>query len=542
VAEPPEREPTSAGPEPVVPTLDRLVLAPEPVVPAPEPAVVAPEPVVLARKPVALEPPCPPAGLVVCVELVGPVVSVELLELELVGGIVELVDGGVVVGGTVLVVAGRRRGREVGGALVVEVVAWLVRETTTTPRERVVVVSPVEVAGETWWRCGSVVAVVWAVASAACLGEVAKPTMLPPIAPISIAVATLTHRRAATNATGLKRRTPPGSRVLNTMISASDRFCAKILYPVSRRPAGRARRPAGRAPGHHESAHHEQRREGAAVVGETSGSALDRWREELEAWAIPDEIIERAPESPWGFPVGMFRARAEQARGGEPTPSNLEALRFLGEGGTVLDVGAGAGAASLPLAGSARRIVAVDESPGMIEAFLAAAGAAGVEAGAVLGRWPDVADQVDPADVVVCNDVLYNVQDLGPFALSLTDHARRRVVVQITSTHPLAPMRPLWRRFHGLERPEGPTADGAVAALAAVGLGVERHDWTTSRAGSFERLDDLVAFMRRRLCLPASRDPEIAGALEPIAIHEPGGYRLGPIDRPVVTLSWPGTA
>jgi SAM-dependent methyltransferase len=152
------------------------------------------------------------------------------------------------------------------------------------------------------------------------------------------------------------------------------------------------------------------------VVGETSGSALEHWREELEAWAIPDEIIERAPESPWGFPVGMFRAKAEQARGGEPTPSNREALRFLGEGGTVLDVGAGAGAASLPLAGSARRIMAVDESPGMIEAFLAAAVGAWVEAGAVHGRWPDVAGQVDPADVVVCNDVLYNVQDLGPFA------------------------------------------------------------------------------------------------------------------------------
>lgn len=277
-------------------------------------------------------------------------------------------------------------------------------------------------------------------------------------------------------------------------------------------------------------------------MGKTSGSALDHWRKGLEAWAIPDEIVERAPESPWGFPVGMFRARAEQARGGEPTPSSREALRFLGEGGTVLDVGAGGGAASLPLAGRAGRIVAVDESSGMIEAFLATAAATGVEASAVLGRWPVVAGQVGPADVVVCNDVLYNVQDLGPFALALTDHARRRVVVQITRAHPLVPTAPLWRRFHGLDRPEGPTADDAVAALAALGLRVERQDWTTPRAGSFERLDDLVAFMRRRLCLPADRDPEIADALRPLAVHEAGGYRMGPLDRPVVTLSWPGTA
>ena len=279
-----------------------------------------------------------------------------------------------------------------------------------------------------------------------------------------------------------------------------------------------------------------------AGMEEASGSALDRWREQLEAWAIPEEIIERAPESPWGFPVGMFRSRAAQARTAAPTPSNREALRFLGGGGTVLDVGAGGGAASLPLAGAARRIVAVDESEGMTEAFLAATAEAGVEAAAVLGRWPDVAAKVDPADVVVCNDVLYNVQDLGPFALALTGHARRRVVAQITRAHPLAPMRPLWRRFHGLDRPRGPTADDAVAALALLGIQVERQDWTTASAGSFERQGDLVAFLRRRLCLPADRDPEIAEALAPIAVHEAAGWRLGPLDRPVVTLSWPGTA
>jgi hypothetical protein len=89
------------------------------------------------------------------------------------------------------------------------VVARVVRGTITVLCERVVV-GAVELAGEICWRCGRVVVVVvcW-VASAACRGEVARPTMLPPIAPISIAATTLTHRRAATNATGLKRRTPP---------------------------------------------------------------------------------------------------------------------------------------------------------------------------------------------------------------------------------------------------------------------------------------------------------------------------------------------
>jgi precorrin-6B methylase 2 len=270
--------------------------------------------------------------------------------------------------------------------------------------------------------------------------------------------------------------------------------------------------------------------------------ALWRWRTELEAWAIPEEILARAPESPWGFPVGLFRARAEQALARQATPSTREALRYLERGGTVLDVGAGAGAASLPLAGRAGRIVAVDPLPEMLEAFRAAAQAAGVAAETVAGRWPDVAGEVAPADVVVCNDVLYNVAELAPFALALTSHASARVVVQLSARHPLASLGPLWRRFHGLERPLGPSAGDATAALRALGLEVRREDWTTPLAGSFEGFEDLVAFTRRRLCLPAERDPEVAEALEPLTVHDEAGYRLAPLRRPIVTLSWPGTA
>ena len=40
--------------------------------------------------------------------------------------------------------------------------------------------------------------------------------------------------------------------------------------------------------------------------GQATG-ALERWREQLDGWAIPAEILAAAPESPWGFPVGLFR-------------------------------------------------------------------------------------------------------------------------------------------------------------------------------------------------------------------------------------------
>jgi SAM-dependent methyltransferase len=270
--------------------------------------------------------------------------------------------------------------------------------------------------------------------------------------------------------------------------------------------------------------------------------ALDRWREQLDGWAIPEAILAAAPESPWGFPVGLFRSRAQRAGSRPATPSNHEAARFLPAGGSVLDVGAGGGAASLPLAGVAGRLVAVDESPGMVASFLAAAEAAGVPAEGVEGRWPEVAGRVGPADVVVCSHVLYNVPDLAPFAGALTDHARHRVVAELTERHPLAGLAPLWRRFHGLERPSGPSADDAVAALEALGLAVTRQDWEQQDQFGFDDFDELVAFTRRRLCLPAARDPEVAEALLEQGTHQVDGVWVSGQPRRAATLSWPGSA
>jgi SAM-dependent methyltransferase len=275
--------------------------------------------------------------------------------------------------------------------------------------------------------------------------------------------------------------------------------------------------------------------------GQEAG-ALARWREQLEDWAIPEEILAAAPESPWGCPVGLFRSRARRAGSRPATPSNREAARFLPAGGTVLDVGAGGGAASLPLAGVAGRLVAVDESPAMVAAFLAAAEAAGVAAEGVEGRWPEVAGRVAPADVVVCHHVLYNVADLAPFADALTGHARRRVVAELTDRHPLVGLGPLWRRFHGLERPTGPGADDAVAALEALGLRVARQDWESQDRFGFDDLDELVAFTRRRLCLPADRDPEVAAALLDEGTRQVDGVWVSGQPRRVTTLSWPGSA
>jgi len=267
------------------------------------------------------------------------------------------------------------------------------------------------------------------------------------------------------------------------------------------------------------------------------GPAARAWREALASWAIPPSILERAPESPWYFPVELFASRADAASR-ILTPSTRRAIDVLPEHGTVLDVGCGAGAASLALASRAPHVVGVDSSQEMLDAFVERAASAGLDATAVLGRWPEVAAEVPAADVVLCHHVAYNAPELGEFAIRLSDHALRRVVMELTLEHPQSRLNPLWLRFHGIDRPRRPTAEDAVAVLVEVGLTPGTEIWTAHRPGGFARREELVAWVRRQLCLPASLDHEVGEAIKDWIREQDG--RVGLPERPVMTIWWDG--
>jgi ubiquinone/menaquinone biosynthesis C-methylase UbiE len=268
-----------------------------------------------------------------------------------------------------------------------------------------------------------------------------------------------------------------------------------------------------------------------------------RWAEALAAWAIPPQILDAASRDPWVLPVARFAGRADRAVT-EPTGASYEraaeVLRV--EAGSVLDVGAGAGAASLPLAPMATRITAVDSSASMLAAFAERAERLGVEHREVEGRWPEIAGDVSPHDVTVVHHVVYNVADIAPFLIALDRVSVRRVVLELPPHHPLSWLNPLWKQFHDLDRPSSPIAGDLVEILGAMGASeleadYWRHPPQPEVAGAdgsgHETLAERAAMVAQRLCLPVEREPEVAVALSAM---EPDHH------RDVVTISWtPGS-
>jgi SAM-dependent methyltransferase len=269
-----------------------------------------------------------------------------------------------------------------------------------------------------------------------------------------------------------------------------------------------------------------------------AGEAARAWRDQLAAWAIPERFTAAVADSPWRLNTAVFTRRTERYLSQPVGISYERAAQALAEPGSLLDVGAGTGAACLPLAGRTTRLTVVDANAKMLEELARLAAPLGLTPDAVVGRWPDVAEAVEPADVVVCHHVAYNVPDLDAFALALNGHARRRVVLELPSLHPLSSLNPLWSVLHGLARPTGPTARDALDVLREAGLRPIMEQWPRPPRPEYPSMAELVAVTRQRICLPPERDDELVAALLRLGVDPDHPTELSAPDDRLVTLWW----
>jgi SAM-dependent methyltransferase len=265
-----------------------------------------------------------------------------------------------------------------------------------------------------------------------------------------------------------------------------------------------------------------------------------------------DELERLQPgRSPVGDP-DFWNRRARRfattgpLRSAEGDPLLPRLRRAVTSGSTLLDVGSGHGRFTLGLAPRVHSAVAVDPSKRMLSILRRTAKEAGLtNVRTVVGKWPESAEELEPADVVVCAHVLPLIPDAKPFLAALDSSARRRVFVYMGTFAADIIIDPFWRHFHGGRRKPPPTYLDAVGVLRELGIEPEVEVVEVPVRARHANLDEAVKNYLDTLALSntAAVRRELAALLEPWLQRSSDGSLRPPLrSQANAILSWRPTA
>lgn len=267
-------------------------------------------------------------------------------------------------------------------------------------------------------------------------------------------------------------------------------------------------------------------------------TAAERWRSQLAAWEIPASLLAAVTEDPYRWPVEVFRRRNVSADAAEAAPTTGIVHRLAGRAGSVLDIGAGTGRASIPLARLGHPITAVEKSSNMATA-LREETAEFTRYTVIEDAWP-LTEDPGSFDVVMAAHVVYDVSPIETFVQAMHAHARRGVVLELTESHPWTPLGRYYRALHGIDRPDGPTADDLMAVVVeSIGVVPQVERWERPGGTWFESWDEIVELYRRRLVVPDARFAEVRPLLEGDVTEIDGRLMVGDTVRRLATVWWP---
>jgi SAM-dependent methyltransferase len=211
-------------------------------------------------------------------------------------------------------------------------------------------------------------------------------------------------------------------------------------------------------------------------------------------------------------------------------------LRLVRPGETWIDIGAGAGRYALPvalaLAPSGGRVIALDASPGMLDALMELRSEHGVtDVEVIETRWPPPEDtplERFEADVALIAHVGYDIEVIGPFVRAMEAVASRLCVAILMERQPASVADACWPPVHGEERVPLPALPEFVELLRARGH-EPSVEMLSREPRSFASRDELAGFLRRQLWIEprGAADKRFQTALdELIIVDEEGGVGL----------------
>jgi len=205
-----------------------------------------------------------------------------------------------------------------------------------------------------------------------------------------------------------------------------------------------------------------------------------RWKQIVEARA---QMTARSDPGYWDRRAAVY-ARSTHGRADE----FLQVIApHLSDRKTLIDVGAGTGRHSAPLADRLEWVTAVEPSEGM-RASIAPRDNMTV----VASSWEDA--EVAPADLVICCHVLYGVADPVPFISKLESKARERVFVMLRESELPHPAMLIRARAAASSGPRMPRFGELFMLLLQMGIAPDvsflRYAFVTRYSGIDEALAD----------------------------------------------------
>jgi SAM-dependent methyltransferase len=189
--------------------------------------------------------------------------------------------------------------------------------------------------------------------------------------------------------------------------------------------------------------------------------------------------------------------KADPHRTDDAALDTLRGLVVPGE--TWLDIGAGGGRLSLPLALLAKEVIAVEPSDGMLTVLGEGMAEHGISNIRILRqRWP--CEPPPQANVALIANVGNDVEDIGPFIEAMEVSARRLCVIVNWYRSPRAVADSLWQDIYDEPRETLPAIPDYLALLLARGA-IFDITLTERSAMSYPGRDEAHAFLRRQLWL-----------------------------------------
>jgi SAM-dependent methyltransferase len=256
--------------------------------------------------------------------------------------------------------------------------------------------------------------------------------------------------------------------------------------------------------------------------------------ERRQVESLPDRP---RPEDFYAPIAGRFRPDPD---GNSDDPALALLLSVVSDGEDWLDLGAGGGRYTIPIARKARRVYAVEPSDGMravLDEAIAAAGLDNVEVYAE--RWPGPS-MAPVADVGLISHVGYDIAAIGPFLDQLEAHSRHLCLALLFGPSPTSDFALLWTRVHGEARVTLPGLREFVSLLFSRGTPPEiRTQELPPR--TYESLEALQAAVRRPLWVleGSEKDKALAEAVADLAQPLDGGaYVLSKSPRVLGLVTW----